>query len=534
MKIGINASWMTPGHVGGMEWYVRNLVEQLGTIDQENDYVLVTAPNNQRTFQLPSPRWKKVVYAGHDNSPTMFRVAHGIPDRSGRRRQWLRGAHRTGDRLRGLASTRVLSELIRSEGIDLWFCPLIYALPFDAPVPIVTTIPDLQHEYYPDFFTKDDFALRAVGYPYSCRVATAAIGISKHVADDIVRLYDVPAERVFSTPLALDPSYDRSPSAIDRLANAARLKFRIDHDFIFYPANGWKHKNHEGMIEALRIVHHRHPRLNLILTGCEFDVIERIRPLIRRHRLHQAVRHLGYVTRDDLVGLYATCKLLVFPSLFEGFGLPLLEAMHLGVPVACSNITSLPEVGGDAVLYFDPRAPDQIAQAIHLCIEDDDLRARLVAAGRAQASRFSYAQTARSTLAIFEKIRTGALRPPTLPPFRPLIPHNWLDGGHGRWYFRAGPTFTIQVDLLQPTQLESLKGQRAEVRLDGQTVAMTPIDPQRLYHLSHTFRGGAGCALHAIEIAASVHAAVSGQVLSIQVPSLRIIDDNGKELRLSP
>jgi glycosyltransferase involved in cell wall biosynthesis len=533
MRIGINASWMTPGHVGGMEWYVRNLVAQLGAIDQDHDYVLVTAPNNQATFQLPSPRWKKVVYAGHENSPTVFRVADRTAAPSGGRRQWLRRAYRLLRRPWARGSTRALSDLIRGEGVDLWFCPLIYALPLDASVPIVTTIPDLQHEYYPDFFTEEDFALRAVGYPYSCRVATATIGISRHVANEIVRLYDIPAERVFSTPLALDPSYQLPPMAIDRLVNAARLKFRIDYDFILYPANGWKHKNHEALIEALHIVRDRHPRLNLVLIGCEFDVLDRIRPLIKRYRLQPAVRHLGYVSRDDLIGLYAACKLLVFPSLFEGFGLPLLEAMHFGVPVACSNVTSLPEVGGDAVLYFDPRAPDQIAQAIDRGLEDHDLRSRLVAAGRAQASRFSYARTAKSTLAVFNKVGGGELLPPRLPPFRPPIAHNWLDDGHSRWYFRAGPAFTIHVDLVQPTLLERLKEQRVEVRLDGQTVAAAAIDPQRLHHLIHTFRNGAASALHALEIVASSHATVGASVLSVQVPSLRIIDSDGRELRLT-
>ncbi len=260
-----------------------------------------------------------------------------------------------------------------------------------------------------------------MGYQYSCRVATATIGISKRVADDIVKLYDVPPERVFSTPLALDQSYELSPREIDRLLNAVRLKFRIDHEFIFYPANGWKHKNHEMLIEAFRLVRDRHPGLILLLTGCEFDVIERIQPLIRKYRLQHVVRHLGYVSREDVVGLYAACRLLVFPSLFEGFGLPLLEAMHFGAPVVCSNVGSLPEVGGDAVLYFDPLDPEQIAKAISACLEDEHLRARLIAAGKEQSRRFSYRRTAEQTLAIFEKVHAGELRPPDLPPFRPPI-----------------------------------------------------------------------------------------------------------------
>ena len=407
-------------------------------------------------------------------------------------------------------------------------------MPLDTPVPIVTTIPDLQHEYYPDFFSDEDFALRAMGYQYSCRVATATIGISKRVADDIVKLYDVPPERVFSTPLALDQSYELSPREIDRLLNAARLKFRIDREFILYPANGWKHKNHETLIRAFHLVRARHPGLTLLLTGCEFDVLERIQPLIRQYRLQHVVRHLGYVSREDVVGLYAGCRLLVFPSLFEGFGLPLLEAMHFGAPVACSSVGSLPEVGGDAVLYFDPLEAEQIAKAITACLEDERLRGRLIAAGRKQARRFSYAETARQTLAIFEKVRAGDLRPPDLPAFRPPIAHNWLDGGHSRWYFRARAPFKVHLEVVQPTALDALRDQHIDVRLDGETIVATAIEPQRVYRFGHVARcGGGGAAMHAIDIAASVTTALTGQVLSVQVPSLRISQSNGKEMRLS-
>jgi glycosyltransferase involved in cell wall biosynthesis len=533
MRIGINASWMTPGQAGGMEWYVRNLIQQLGVIDRENEYVLVTAPNNHRTFPLPSPRWTKRVYAGHENSPIMYRIAPGAPGPSRRRFRSLRRLHRYLNWFRARPRTGGLTDLIRRERIQLWFCPLIHALPLDTPVPIVTTIPDLQHEYYPDFFSDEDFTLRAMGYQYSCRVATATIGISKRVADDIVKLYDVPPERVFSTPLALDQSYELSPREIDRLLNTVRLKFRIDHEFIFYPANGWKHKNHETLIEAFRLARERHPGLTLLLTGCEFDVIERIQPLIREYRLQHAVRHLGYVSREDVVGLYAACRLLVFPSLFEGFGLPLLEAMHFGAPVACSNVGSLPEVGGDAMLYFDPLDPEQIAKAINACLEDEHLRARLIVAGKDQARRFSYAQTAQQTLAIFEKIRAGELRPPDLPPFRPPIAHNWLDGGHSRWYFRARAPFTVHLEVIQPTVLDALRDQHIEVRLDGETIIATAIEPQRLYRFSSPCQNGADAGMHVIDITASAQTAVAGQVLSVQVASLRISQGNGKEMRLS-
>ena len=105
MRIGINASWMTPGQAGGMEWYVRNLIQQLGVLDRENEYVLVTAPNNHRTFPLPSLRWTKRVYAGHENSPIMYRVAPGASGPSRGHFRSLRRLHRYLDRFRARPRT---------------------------------------------------------------------------------------------------------------------------------------------------------------------------------------------------------------------------------------------------------------------------------------------------------------------------------------------------------------------------------------------------------------------------------------------
>jgi hypothetical protein len=209
MKIGINVSWLTPGAAGGMEWYVRCLIEQLARLDRANDYLLVTAPNNDHTFARPGRRWDKVVYYGQENGPNVFRE---LPYMRRGPRWWAATARQVYRRLKGTYTPgwrRRLAELLARRRVDLWFCPCMYALPIDAGVPVVHTIPDLQHEHYPEFFHEDELTMRRVGYQYSCRAAAATIGISRHVADEIVRLYDVPAEKVFATPLALDPSWSR-------------------------------------------------------------------------------------------------------------------------------------------------------------------------------------------------------------------------------------------------------------------------------------------------------------------------------------
>lgn len=531
MKIGINVSWMNPGQAGGMEWYVRNLIDQLGSLDQENEYVLVTSPNNYKTFHLPSSKWKMRVYLGGESSPRVYQVSSGVPVQRSQRLLFLRRVYRKLKSLHSRMWTGRLAELIDKEGIDLWFCPIIYALPPDAKVPIVTTIPDLQHEYYPDFFPENELALRVLGYQYSCKTATATIAISDHVAADIVRLYGIDPGRVFAIPLALSQDCQIPEDEIRHLVDKVRLKFRLDQDFIYYPANGWRHKNHENLVKALAIAHSEGKRTSLILTGSQFGVMDRLRPLLTEYGLQKAVRHLGYVDRQDVIGLYALAKMLVFPSLFEGFGLPVLEALHFGTPVACSNVGSLSGVGGNAALYFDPHSPQDIAAAILKITEQEELRERLVAKGREQVKRFSYFDTARKTLEVFEKIRSGTLVPPELPPFRPLLPHKWLQEGHSRWYFHCTSLREVEFEVVQPF-LNKLTDQTIEAWLDGQKMLESPIEPQRLYRFVIPASDKIDAGFHRLDIWASATASVGGRVLSVQVPSIVITDSSGNRLRL--
>jgi glycosyltransferase involved in cell wall biosynthesis len=532
MKIGVNVSWMTPGQAGGMEWYVRHLIEQLGVIDNENEYLLVAAPNNYKTFKLPSPRWKKIIYMGFENSPMSYRVLPSIPIQQNRRFPLLRQLYRTLKSLPAKRWSGKLSELMTREGIDIWFCPFMFALPIDTPVPTVITIPDLQHEYYPHFFSEYDLALRNVGYQYSCKIATATIGISHYVAHDIVRLYGVEPDRVFGIPLGLDPSYQLTNQQIERELDRVRLKYRLDPEFIFFPANGWRHKNHENLIKALGILHEQGRTVQLVLTGCPFDLMDRMKPLLHSYGLSKSVRHLGYVDRHDLIGLYAASKMLVFPSLFEGFGLPLLEAMCLGTPVVCSRIGSLPDVGGDAVLYVDPHSPEDIAQAMLRMIGDDGLRHALIESGKERVKQFSYLNTAQRTLSVFKAIRDGVLVPPDLPSFRPLIAHNWLREGHSRWYFRSDKIKSIELKVAQPLPVSQLTDQTVRVALDEQLLLETVVEPQQVYDFSLTPTSNNCSGFHRLDIVASAIFPVSGEILSLQVISIDIIHVDGSRTTL--
>jgi len=508
-----------------MEWYVRNLLHELEHLDRRHHYVLVTSPENEHLFSPRSWRWKKITYAGHESTPESFAVLpeptpapRGLHDwwRPRRRRRWSHG----------------LNDLIRHERFDLWFCPLMYMLPLEVDIPVVVTIPDLQHEHFREFFPPSELARRALGYQYTCQRAAAIIGISEFVARDLVARYGLDPHRTVAIPLALDPSFAVTPSARAQLVNEVRRKYGLDYDFIYYPANGWRHKNHEALVRALKIVRRQGRDLRVVLTGCVFDVGERMGALFESREEAAAVRHLGYVSRRDTIGLYSAATLMVFPSLFEGFGLPLLEAMQCETPVICLPVGSVPEVGGDAVFYADPPDETGIAEAILRLLDDPGLRQRLVEAGRARVRQFSYRETARRTLAIFEAVLAGPVAPSRLPPGRPLIAHHWLREGHSRWYFRCEDLRAVTLTIAQPTRLPELADQRVTVSLNEGIVLETVIEPERSYPLSLLPRPGSSGDFHRLDVRAAAVTRFQGQTLSVQVRTLTLVRGDGAELSL--
>jgi glycosyltransferase involved in cell wall biosynthesis len=531
-RIGVNVSWMTPGQAGGMEWYVRNLIAELGALDRHHEYLLVTSPQNDRTFGVPSPRWRKLIYDGPESSPQSYIVLPAPPPPRRRVRAFLGRMRR---RLRaGFVSwwRGDLASLLREQGIDLWFCPFMYMVPVDTDVPVVVTIPDLQHEAFPGFFGEQETAFRTLGYQYSCQRAAAVIGISRWVADDIVKRYAVNPGKVFGIPLGLDPSYAVSPEVVARITSDVRLKYRLDYDFLLYPANGWHHKNHESLAAALVRLREQGRDIRLVLTGSDFGVTDRLRDMLGGRQLARAVRHLGYVERADLVGLYSAAQALVFPSLFEGFGLPLLEAMQLGTPVVCSRAGSLPEVGGAAAAYVDPLDPADIARVVARVLDDKPYRDSLVTAGHERVQAFSFRRTAEETHAVFARVLAGDLGRPALPPCRPLIPNHWLRDGLGVWYFHADSLRQVELDFVQPIRAPELAGQRLTVDLDGQASVDVLIEPERPYHLIVTATAPTPGGFHRLEVRSTRRMARRHQVLSAQVAGITTVHGDGRRVKL--
>jgi glycosyltransferase involved in cell wall biosynthesis len=396
MRIGVNLIPLRPGQMGGLEFYVRSLLSHLLAVDAHSHYFLFTAWWNHQALDFPQGRYQKILAVSE--SANADPPLEGGTKGSG---PW--GVLPRLPLLRKIASTRPadLHSWARDLKLDLWFCPMINLDPRQLPLPTVVTIPDIQQEYYPEFFTQAELSQRALMYKPSCEDATAVITISNYSKEDMIARYGLPPEKVHCTYLA--GGMMSSPSATGPSTETVRQPHRLPQRFALYPANMWPHKNHHMLVLALHRLRKTYGvTLPLVLTGDDLGQWTKLQEVIAHFHLQEAVHYLGYVPSAEVGTLYAKATLLVFPSLFEGFGIPLVEAMALECPIAAANRTSIPEVVGDAALLFDPRNPDSIAEAMYRILSDEPLRQSLIARGRGRRALFSWQETASQTLRVFE------------------------------------------------------------------------------------------------------------------------------------
>ena len=411
MRIGVNLIPLFPGQIGGMEAYTLNLLTHLTAIDRQHHYYLFVARYNQHLFdsQLQHPNVVKVRTLSLQGLRYGERGVPKLVGSAGRRlprlSRWLVNAVASADMLFG----------IRRHKIDLWFCPLINLAPRHIHLPSVVSIPDLQPEFYPDFFTKDLAEWSRRRYPASCRDAAKVITFSEFSRSTIVDRYGVSPEKIHVIPLGVGDEFllPWDDSALRPL----RVKYGLPSEYAFYPANTWPHKNHTTLLKALHLLHVKYgKRLPCVFTGVERGGHAAFLKAAEELGLATQVHLLGYVEKREMPLLYRAASFLVFPSLFEGFGLPLLEAMASACPVLCSRVASIPEVVRDAALFFDPHNPEEITDAMHQVLTDEMLRRTLVHAGRERCHHFSWQRTARETLKVLEEAASIGSQPTNSSP----------------------------------------------------------------------------------------------------------------------
>jgi glycosyltransferase involved in cell wall biosynthesis len=380
MRVGLSTIGLVPGTCGGIETYFRNLLEWLQRVNVDDEYVLLCDKKNERAFHIANSRFSVQSYNYAKPSP-----------------KWLvRGI------LRNLLNVDILVRELNGLDLDVVHHPFTVLRPAGLKTPSVLTFWDMQHEFYPEFFADAEMRRRKALYRPSAEEAARVIVSSGFTRQTLVERYGIRAEKIEVIYTGYGPEY-RLIEDLDELAKI-KARYGLTEPFLYYPAAVWPHKNHKILLAAVRLLIDRHHfDGKLVLTGVATGSSGELAKEIARFGLSETVNVLGYLPYQELPYLYNLATMLVFPSLFEGFGIPVVEAMACGCPVICANVTSLPEVIGEAGVMFDPHAVKDVAEKIWSVWRDPAQQRRMREAGLERAKLFNWQETAVKTVEVYKK-----------------------------------------------------------------------------------------------------------------------------------
>jgi glycosyltransferase involved in cell wall biosynthesis len=372
MHIGIDAHAIG-AQQGGNETYIRGVIRALAELDGHNRYTIYLAEAGA------AEQWRKGFARRHRNFEIRL-LPKPTP----------------------LVRVPVfLAYELRKRPVDVLHVQ--YTAPPFCRVPVVATIHDLAFEHMPETFTRrGSFQLKLTVRRTAQRAARIAT-VSEYSRQDLLRTYRLPPEKVVVTYNGVESQF--TPDASPNETIEVRQQFGIQRDYLLAVGSLQPRKNLVRLIRAYARLRSENKRFTpqLVIVGRKLWLAEDIFAEVRRQRWRDDVILTGYVSDDDLPKLYRQATAFVYPSLFEGFGLPPVEAMACGVPVVTSNISSLPEITGDAALLVDPLDQTSIEAALLKINEDEALRARLREQGIAQAKRFTWHEAAEKTLQLYRE-----------------------------------------------------------------------------------------------------------------------------------
>lgn len=371
MRIAIDARKLRDFGIGT---YIRNLVEQLARLDRTTEYVLLLSPEDVEFA------------AGLGEN---FR---GVPE---------------GARPYSIGEQARIPLAMARERIHLLHEPH-YVLPPATRCRSVVTIHDCIHLMFPQYLPNRLAPYYARAAMWSAtRQADRILTVSEASKHDILRFFDIAPDRVEVIYNALDTRFSEAPD--EAHMEQVRQRYQLHHPYVLYVGNIKPHKNLERLIAAFGRARAECPDdLRLVVIGDELSRYPALRQAVHRHKLDKHVRFFGFQPARTLVAFYRLAHAFVFPSLYEGFGLPPLEAMACGTPVVTSNQSSLPEVAGGAAVLVNPYEIDEIAEGICRVVNDEALRADLIARGLARVNDFSWEVAARKTHGIYTEVLQGA------------------------------------------------------------------------------------------------------------------------------
>ena len=278
---------------------------------------------------------------------------------------------------------------------------------FSTLIPSIYQPWDLQHLHLPEFFSDHERVRRDTSYRTFCGQAEAIVVASRWVKRDLVDRYGIRADRIAVVNVPPVTASYQEPSELD--LDELRARLGLPDRFLFYPAQTWPHKNHIRLIQALGRLRASGLHVKVVCTGERNDHYATILRAARDAAVDDDVSFVGFLPPNELACLYLMADGLVFPSIFEGWGMPVVEAFRAGLPVACSNVTSMPDLVGDAALVFDPFDVAAIADSIRRLWTDEGLRSRLGERGRHRSTSFSWPTTALTLRAHYRRVAGRSL-----------------------------------------------------------------------------------------------------------------------------
>ncbi len=377
MRVGID-TFGADGGKSGLSQYIIKLLQQLALIPNGPEFEVIVYEDEKSLFLPPGDKMAPICFGKGLHNPLVNLAWHLFS----------------------------LPLLCKKRGYDVLFLPAANRrAPFWLPCPSVGTVHDFSSTHVEDKYDKARMFFIKRYTPVLIRRLNMVLTVSENSKRDIVSFCGIPEEKVVVTPNGVDLEVyfpQDGSAALDRV----QAKYAIRSPYILYVSR-IEHpgKNHVRLINAFsRLKAKTKIPHQLVLAGTPWGRVEEVYEAAARSDYTEDISFIGFVDGSDLPSLYCAADLFVFPSLYEGFGMPILEAMACGTPVLCSNVSSMPEVAGDAALLFDPHDEDDICRSMEKILVDDDLRREFVQKGLARSALFSWSSAARTTLDVINQV----------------------------------------------------------------------------------------------------------------------------------
>ncbi len=374
MRIGIDVRCLAEKQYSGISEYTYNLLNNLFKIDQQNQYFLFY--NAIKAAKIPEFKFANVSIKKFHYPNKIFNLA-----------------------LRFLKIVQI-DKLIG--GVDVFLIPNFLFLNLSKDCKKILIVHDLSFELYPEFFTHKKRLWHFLISPKSlCRKADRIIAISENTKNDLINFYKISPEKIAVIYPGINDLFFREATDAER--QRVKNKYQLPENYIFYLGNLEPRKNIESLILAFGALENKN--LSLVIAGGQGWKYKKIYRLWKNSPAKDRIKFLGYVENQDKPALYQLAKAFIYPSIYEGFGLPPVEAMASGTPVITSFNSSLPEAIGPAGLLIDPNNVNEIAKTIGLLLADEKLTADLKSQGKTQAQKFVWEKSAKEILAAINNLK---------------------------------------------------------------------------------------------------------------------------------